>query len=373
MKIAIVSRGFSVYRGGAERFTNCFCNELLQHGHEVHLFSGETLKNIPEQIILHEIKFTKIFSFLKLLSFHFSIRKELKKEKFDIIYGLCQFFPLDFYYAGGGVYKHWMMIRYPLKLFRWFKYIFSPSHMIMLWLERGIYKNKNSQIITNSKLVKKHILKYYAFSENRIKVIYDGIDHNVFNTDITNSRKSLREEYGYTDKDFVILFIANNWSRKGLMTILNALASLPKQYKLVVGGKGNSRKYIKISNLLNIASNRVKFIGVLSDIAKIYGIADVFVLPTMYDPFAQVCKEAMACGLPVITTLSNGASEIIINGENGYILQKWDDYKALSQLLQKIYNSTSSDKFRINALDAVKQYNWKKNVEDHLDYFEKSC
>jgi len=372
MKITLVTRGISSTKGGAERFTTSFSQKLLAHGHDLCICSGEKNNNIFNGSHFFEIKPLRFFGWLKILSFHWKTRNLLKNIKCDIVYGLCQFFPLKVFYAGGGVHKHWMRIRYPNFFYRFLKYLLSPAHLAMVYLENHIFSNKrnNNYVITNSKLVKKHILEYYLFPEDRIEVIYDGVDHDLFNKEVIVHRVTMRAKYGLCKDDIVILHVSNNWDRKGVSTIIKAMVNLPDKFKLVLVGKGKKRRYQKIAKISGVNINRIIFAGIASQIECFYGMSDIFVLPTMYDPFAQVCREALACSLPVITTKENGAAEVIFDGNNGFILEEWDDYVSLEKYLLKFEDEIALKDMKVNAFDSVSECSWKKNFDEHLKLFQ---
>jgi len=370
MRIAVVSRGFSAYRGGAERFTASLCNRLAGTGHEVTLFSSEPLSSLPEKIRFQTVSIQSLFAFLKILSFHWSVRKTLKRDQFDVVYGICQFFPLDLFYAGGGVHRHWMKLRYPWFPFRTIKYLLSPVHLAMIWLEGKIFDAAGCNlIVTNSRLVRSHIQTYYSTPDSRIEVIYDGVDQSVFNPGVRSHRMEMRNELGLLESDIVMIHASNNWKRKGLETILHAMQSLPERFKLVVAGRGKSIRYLRLSRKLKIAESRLIFTGNTPHIERIYGMGDCFVLPTLYDPCAQVCREAMSCGLPVITTRNNGASELIDHGTNGFILGHWKDHQSLYAFLETFLDDDLRKGFGEAARNSVKNCSWEKNAAQHLELF----
>ena len=308
---------------------------------------------------------------MKILSFHWKVRSLLRKEKYDAVYGLYQFFPLDFYYAGGGVHKHWMRLRYPNVFGRTVKYLLSPVHLSMVWLERHICDPSGPQhIITNSLLVKNHILSYYDFPEERIHVIYDGVDTSLFHPGVKKQSAALRVVYNIDQNDIVLGFISNNWPRKGLDLILSALALLPSHFKLVIAGRGNTTAYKNRMKALGVPENRVLFLGVMEEIQKVYALMDVFLLPTLYDPFAQVCREALACGIPVVTTPENGASEMIQPSVNGFVLRDFHDRKGLVDFLSRLTAKTIQEMSQASVL-SVKNQSWEENARQHEAVFKK--
>jgi UDP-glucose:(heptosyl)LPS alpha-1,3-glucosyltransferase len=375
LKIAVVTRGLSVRRGGAERFTVQFCSALSRAGHRVVVFTGDDSdpERWPRDVEVRKVPFRSCASFWKVLSFHRGVRRLLENEHFDLVYGLCQFFPLDFYYAGGGVHRHWMRLRYPSGIVRFARYLFSPVHLAMVWLESRIFDPRSGhRIVTNSRLVRKHVLEYYGFPEERIHVIYDGVDRSLFHPGRGNEGAALRRAMGFERGDCVALFASNNWPRKGLDTILAAMERLPACFRLAVVGRGNRRKYARVLRSRGIDPGRVYFAGVRGDIQDCYAAADLLILPTRYDPFAQVCREALACGLPVITTASNGAAEAIESGSNGYVLSRWDDAAALEKAWTKLGDRGRLETMAANAARSVAGASWERNLEQHLHVFQKA-
>jgi UDP-glucose:(heptosyl)LPS alpha-1,3-glucosyltransferase len=103
----------------------------------------------------------------------------------------------------------------------------------------------------------------------------------------------------------------------------------------------------------------------------VYAAADVFLLPTLYDPFANVTLEALAAGLPVITSAQNGAAEIIENESNGFILPRADDTNLIVHLLDHLADPEFRARFRKPAQELAQQYDLARNVTATLDVFDR--
>jgi UDP-glucose:(heptosyl)LPS alpha-1,3-glucosyltransferase len=119
-----------------------------------------------------------------------------------------------------------------------------------------------------------------------------------------------------------ILFVGSGFQRKGLYFLIRALPLLLKEteVRLLIVGQGNRRKAVRLARGLGV-ENRLNFTGPVPDAAHYYRQADLFVLPSIYEPFSSACLEAMSFGLPIVTTAMNGASEDIIEGRNGFIVE----------------------------------------------------
>jgi UDP-glucose:(heptosyl)LPS alpha-1,3-glucosyltransferase len=158
-------------------------------------------------------------------------------------------------------------------------------------------------------------------------------------------RDEIRKRYGISDNDIVLLFVGSGFERKGLGFLINAISRLKtprprsakrggqdSRLKLLVVGKGNYNYYRQMAKKSGIEKD-VIFVGTTNEIEKFYASSDIFILPSFYDPFSNACLEAMASGLPVITTRNTGASEIIEDGKEGFIL---DDPSNVEEMASKI-------------------------------------
>jgi len=356
--------------GGAERVAVNLSQRFSKRGHEVHVITAASDTPI-EGINLHILKIKRLFSPWKIISFQRKVRQIIKNGKYDIVYSLCQVYPVDIYRVGGGIHGYWMRLQYPTPVFRWMKYLTSLVHLAMVYLEKQIFKEGNCKFfITNSKLIKNHVMEYFHIPEGKIKVIYNGIDNTIFNIGVKTYRKTMREKYQIHDDELVLLFVANNWERKGLSTIIEAMQKTDiKKIRLLIVGRGKMRRYLSLAKSKRIHPDKLIFVGHTGDIEKYYGMADIFILPSIYEPFSNVCLEAMACGLPVITTKSNGASELIASGENGFILDDWKDSDNLARIILRLNENTIREEMGNSAAKTAKNYTWERHIEKTSEIF----
>jgi hypothetical protein len=168
-----------------------------------------------------------------------------------------------------------------------------------------------------------------------VEVVANGVDLARFTPLPAGEREAVRQGLGIGVDAPVVLFAANNFGRKGLATLLRALGEVRRvlpEVSLVVAGGGAERPFRRLGGRLGL-DGAVHFVGRRADIHRLYPASDIFVLPTLYDPCANVCLEALACGTPVITTLTNGAAEFLRPGETGYVLADAPDHEGLARLL----------------------------------------
>jgi UDP-glucose:(heptosyl)LPS alpha-1,3-glucosyltransferase len=362
MKIALVQKTFA-HKGGAEQYAINLVDALIRQGHDITVFAHQWDRALSPGPKLQHVPMVKAPSFLQTLSFVWNTQKSLSKDHFDIVHSLSRVFPQDVYRMGDGIHRYWLMVQARNRLRRFLNLV-SLRHSATLWVEKQIFTKGNyRRIIANSNLCKEHAIQYYGVDPSLISVIRNGVDFNRFNPNIRLAyRKKLRQSYDIDDSDVVILFVAMNFRRKGLVPLMKAIGALSNtdMVRLLVVGKGKKGYFKRMASKLGIDRN-VIFVGPTSRIEQYYGGADFFVLPTYYDPFANVCLEALACGLPVVTTRVNGASELIENGKNGFVVDNPDEFKDLSEAIKKLMNPRLRNSMAENAFESVKHL----TIEEH--------
>ena len=362
MKIALVQKTFA-HKGGAEQYAINLVGELIRQGHDITVLAHQWNRALAHGPKVQYVPMIKAPSFLQTLSFVRNTQKSLSKGHYDIIHSLSRVFPQDVYRMGDGIHRYWLMVQERNRLKRLLN-LFSLRHSVILWVEKQIFTKGNyHRIISNSNLCKDHAIQYYGVDPSLIRVIRNGVDFNRFNPHVRLSyRNKLRKFYDIDESDVVILFVAMNFRRKGLIPLLKAIGILSNtdRVKLLVVGKGKTGYFRRLALKLGIDKN-VVFAGPTSQLEQYYGGADFFVLPTYYDPFANVCLEALACGLPVVTTRVNGASELIEDEKNGFVIADPDDVKGLAEAIIKLIDPRLRNSMAENAFESVKHL----TIEEH--------
>ena len=168
-------------------------------------------------------------------------------------------------------------------------------------------------------MVRNEITEVYGYPADKIDLVRNGVPLDRFRFDPELREKS-RAQLNLKQDQIALLFAGSGWERKGLLFAIEAMALCKnRKLRLLVAGRGNAKPY-KTTPFCFWREKPVQFLGEVADLVPIYTAADIFILPTIYDPFSNACLEALACGLPVITTRSNGFSEIIEGGVHGSIV-----------------------------------------------------
>lgn len=343
-RIAFLRRRFSP-TGGAERYLLRLASGLASRGHTLVLYCEDwSPRENPFQAV-RKIESNDPVSFAK------KVMEQPLRDRHDIIFSLERVPGCDIYRAGDGVHADWLAHRQMFHpLLGPIRSALRSKNRKLCELEARVFHSDGvRQVICNSHFVAQQIIDRFQFPSEHIQVIYNGVPYQQFSM---GDRALGRQALNLLPDDYVILLVGAGKERKGHAIARRAVARL-----------GVARaKLVIVDSPPPVAMPHV------------YAAADVFLLPTLYDPFANVTLEALAAGLPVITSAQNGASEIIGNETNGFILPRADDVKLIAHLLEELADPDQRDTFRQPAQTLAQQYDLARNIGetlalfDHLDF-----
>ena len=238
---------------------------------------------------------------------------------------------------------------------------------------------KAERIIADSKSTKKDILKYFRCPEEKIKVVYLGVDHSRYKVyeDINKIRDGIKKKCGLKSGEKVILYVGAEQPRKNLATLIKAFYRLKKEMpeiKLIKVGppwwSGARRKLMKLISQLNL-QNDIVFINFVpeEELPLFYNVADLFVFPSYYEGFGLPPLEAMACGCPVITTNKSSIPEIV--GDAAIKLDDPFDVELLSKTMEEVLTNEGLKKDMIKeGLKQAKKFSWEKYADDVYEIYK---
>jgi UDP-glucose:(heptosyl)LPS alpha-1,3-glucosyltransferase len=305
LTIGLVRRGYSE-TGGAEAYLKRLGRGLSAAGHATRLFTDATWP-------ARDWPWGGITRLRGDSARHFAdeLQRLNPRTQCDLVLSLERVWACDVYRAGDGIHQAWLRRRAAVASWprRWLVQ-FNAKHREILELETALFGGGAARVIANSEMVKREAQQCYGYPADRIEVVPNGVPLADFQPDPA-VREIRRKSLRLRDDDVAVLFVGSGWQRKGLRFAIDAVKSLGKKFHLLIAGDGSRR----------IATARfVRRLGALRDLQPLYAAADIFLLPTIYDPFSNACLEAFAAGLPVITTRANGFSEIIQSGVHGTII-----------------------------------------------------
>jgi UDP-glucose:(heptosyl)LPS alpha-1,3-glucosyltransferase len=232
-------------------------------------------------------------------------------------------------------------------------------------LERKIYRNPRISLILIARKTGAVLQRLYGRNGN-LPVVYIGLDHAKFNPEVRQRlRIESRKQLGLGDDRFVLLVIGNDWKQKGLPTLLGALPKLRDlPVCLLVAGKDDPLPYRRRLKEYGL-KERVRFLPSRPDAEFYYAAADAYAGPSLEDTFAQPPAEAMACGLPVITSSTNGTAEIINDGVDGLILREPTDAGDLAAKIRLLWSDAAlRSRLGAQAAQTAQQYTWDRNGQE---------
>jgi len=319
LPIALVRRGFSP-TGGAEKFLVRFATEAQKRGRRVALVTDEPWPESARQGLEQKVlPGRSVWSFAKSV-------ERWRGSWNGLLFSLERLFSADCYRAGDGVYAAWMRRRSEYDPFiQVLLRKISLKYFHLLALEKRCFSADHAgAVIVNSRLVADEIEKMFGYPRERMHLVRNGIPADFMQG--APDKSGARRQLGLPQDGFIAAFAGTGWKRKGLRFAIAAMKSASiAGAKLVVAGRGKPTT--------DCGPNTV-FLGPQRDVRPLLSAADVFILPTVYDPFSNACLEALAAGLPVITTAANGCAEVLHDGINGSVVPRPDDIEGLAAALR---------------------------------------
>ncbi len=328
MNIAFGVRNFRMV-GGAERFTLRLAAYLINRGHRlvVYAIKGEPMDGVELRLVPAP---RLCPHYRRAWETGRRIAARLANADADVTFGEQKIWNAAVVRPGGGIEatyweqkleRRWKSPRLA-RLARW---LYAKRRYDLRAERLSLLGSATRFIIVNSDLVRRDLVRWYPEAAGRVQVVHNGTPAKVYDPgQAARQRADFRKAHGMADSARVALFMGRDFHRKGLASAIAALAVADRaepaaDWQLVVAGRGNPRPYQSQIAKAGLGG-RVRFLGDVAEPALAYAAADVLLFPSYYDPFANVTVEALAEGLPVITTAANGGCEVIRNGCNGWVV-----------------------------------------------------
>lgn len=374
---------FSRYAGGAESYAVSLADTLIKNGWEVHLI-GERWDGEPKEAHFHEIHIPKFLpAWIKLLLFAWKHKKLIQQQHYDVVMGFGNTIYMNVYQSHGGVHqlstarKVYSEKNPLLRIIKRILILLSIKQWTRAWIEAAPFRlNPKPRIIAIADMIKKDMKSFFHADENEINIIYNGVDTERYNNSLRKRlRGPLRAKWGVNENDTVFLFVSYDLKKKGIEPLIEAAAELKKtgndNFKIVVVGGlpyPSLAKRIEHLGLKDI----VIFSGRVKSIDEFYANSDVFVLPTYYDACSLVVIEAMASGLPSITTVFNGASGIITDGKDGYIISHPPDSFEIANKIRLLFNNKKLQEMSAEAALTGQKYSAERNHREIMKVLDEA-
>lgn len=310
MKLAIVRQTYTPF-GGAERFVAQAIDALRTRQVQVGVIA-RTWNEEADGIRCDPFYLGRTW---RDWGFSRCVRDVIASGRYDLVQSHERIPGCHIFRAGDGVHATWLELsRKPWRC--------SPWHRYTLAAEAAMFCHPALRaVICNSQMVAQDIANRWPETADKLVVIYNGVDLERFHPGLrAKFRAAFRATVGVGKTARVILFVGSGYARKGAATLIEALAYLPDDTEAwIVGRDKDETRYRKLAARLGVAG-RARFFGAQTDVRPYFAAADLFCLPTLYDPLPNAALEALACGLPVVTTPDCGAAELLTSNINGALV-----------------------------------------------------
>jgi UDP-glucose:(heptosyl)LPS alpha-1,3-glucosyltransferase len=383
MRIALVIPQFDPYVGGAERWTWDFAARLIRHGHEVHVVAERLAADAPGRLPMihtHQVSPSPGIGPWRRIGFAAAAETLLRRLDLDVIHDMGHGWHANVFMPHGGTrggsFRQNLLL-WPHGL-RWAKRAGSavtPRYHVFRALERRQFTADGSRLfVALSEMVRHDMTHYHALPAELVRVVYNGVDTERFSpSHRTRYRERVRGELGLCD-EVVFLLVAHNFKLKGVPAAIRAVAQLVREWKkvsLVVVGNERPGSYLRLAQRLGCAAH-VRFVGRATDSVPYYAAADVYVHPTYYDPCSLVVLEALASGLPVITSVHNGAGELLTPGVHGFLLDDTERLTPLVEAMRTLMDPRVRAAFGVQARDLAERHDLGRNYREMLAVYDEA-
>src|SRR5262245_27554193 len=355
-------------RGGCERYVSTLASRLVSAGHKVHLYASRwDSASLNSQIRIIPVPHSRGPRFLRPWHFSAACADLLKGNDHDLTLGFDKILGTDVLYPQGGLHRASVehnvrkhrhgFARVMARLGRFF----DVAHQSYNRLEARQYASGRSPfVLAISEFVRGHLEQYYGLARSQVGVLHCAIDPDRFLAPDRPARRAWqRSAWGVDPGETVALFVAMNYRLKGLEPLLRSLIHMPhgSRFRLVVVGHPKTAGYERLARRLGVRE-RVIFHGFAADPRDVFFGADVLVHPTFYDPCSLVVLEARACGLPVVTTRYNGASELLDPPHDSRVIADPHDDRALGEAIGTFLDGGHRQQCARHAQANAKRWTW---------------
>jgi UDP-glucose:(heptosyl)LPS alpha-1,3-glucosyltransferase len=313
MRVALVHMRHAA-SGGTERYLNQLAAYLAERGDDVAIVCRSHGELPHPEARFEVLRPLAVGASMRMTSFARAVERHVRHVApgYDVVYGLGKTWTHDAVRLGGGCHATYLELTGTE--------IRRKDRLALEIERRALAPGAFRRVVVNSKMVLEDVVRRHGVAKDLIRLVYNGVDLDRFHPrKREGAGAALRAELGFSPREIVCLFLGSGYGRKGLDLLLDAfpeIAAKEPRARLVVAGRDAAAR--------SRGSDKVRFLGPRSDAEVCFAAADLYVLPTRYDPFANTTLEALASGLPAITSRQNGACELLEEGASGSVLEALD-------------------------------------------------
>lgn len=380
-RVAITHTRFS-YTGGIEKYIYSLVERLIAAGHDVHYFAHRFEPYEHERLTFHPVPWRRFPKSFRVRNFDRNLNRELAQHEFDLVHGFTKSTQQDIYTDGSGTLVEYVdATRADWPEWRRKLYRATPHQRAILALERERFqRDAIRRILPMANFVKEQILARYPVDPARVEVTYSGVEIETFHPEhrATEGPK-FRAEHGIPSDAAMLLFVGNDWRRKGLDVALRALptiaAQLPHARLAVAGHDNHPAQFRQLAESLGLA-DRVHWLGSIREIRNAFAASDLFVFPSRYDVFGNVGLEALATGVPAVLSAAAGVGELLEPervgdaAAAGARLEVWEDPAELARHALALLDPAALPERRAAARRLAERYSWDRHFARILEIYD---
>ena len=324
-------------------------DECVQRGHKASVFTGSWEGEVPDGIQVIIVKHFGLTNHTRAGAFHRKLRKELVKDKFDVLVGFNKIPGMDIYYCGDYCYVGRSHLRHS------FFYRFTPRFLYFSNFERGVFEAASTtSVLSLSDREKSIYQQYYLTADSRFLCLPPTLEKKRWaSLELLPDREQLRESLGIKPNDNLVFLIGSGFATKGLDRAIVAMSALPeellKNTYLYVVGQDKNDPFVRLAKRLNVAEN-IRFLGGRKDVPALMKAGDMLLHPAYAETTGGVLLEAIVSGLPVLATPVCGYAPHINLANAGYVLRKRFSQDELNSKLHEMLLSEEKEVWRENGL-----------------------
>ncbi len=360
MRIALLTRRFDARGGGTERDLIVTARFLAAARHEIAIYADEVRGPADGWTVRRVGRGPRIARTLALLRFAYGAAAAARRDGAELVLSFARAADADVLRSGGSAHSS-----YVAAARKWrgasgaAAMRLSPYHRVQMLVERRAFASPRlKRTIAVSEFVRNDLLRTFGVAADRVITIYNGVDLEHFRPGNSGDRAAVRRQYDLSTSAPLVLFAGNGFARKGLGFLIDALPAVTGAPHMLVAGTDRAlESYQQRASRLRVGG-RVTFAGGVPDVAPLFHAADVFALPSMFEPFGNVVMEAMASGLPALTSAQSGVAELVPAALKGFVVDDPSNSGEIALRLSLLLDSAKD--LGVAARAAAEQHPWSR-------------
>jgi len=361
--------------GGVERQAHSVARALLDAGHEVHFFCQRADAGIDPRLVVHRLsRPLRSLRWFKVWWFDRASERAVRAAgPFDLVHGFGKTSRQDVYFDGSGCladFQAWSIDGAIAQPWRRALRRASPHQRVVARIERARYTRGNyRRVLAISEWVRGQILRRHGLPPADVVTVYPGVDLARFAPDPV-ARAAARRELSLGDDVPLLVFLGSDYRRKGLPTLIGALARLPEAHALVIGAERRERvaAFREDARRAGVGA-RLHWLGVQPAPERWLAAADCLLFPTWFDAFGSAVLEALACGVPAVVSDRAGAAELVEEGATGAVLDPGTGPAAWADAARPLLAPQRRAALGAAARAAAEARPWSRHLEEILEVY----